>query len=87
MRSEPLYMCPVCGLVGSDEPPYDAYGCATFTICPCCGTEFGYDDSTVKHDELRRRWSAKGMLWWSTGLQPREGWNGYEQLRKANLIT
>jgi hypothetical protein len=36
------YSCPVCGLDGLQEPGDAEF--ASFEICPCCGTEFGYDD-------------------------------------------
>jgi len=78
-------MCPVCGFPRLDEPPYDEDGCATFGICPSCGTEFGYDDSNIKHEELRRRWIEKGMPWWSQRQGPPEGWDGHRQLREANM--
>ena len=48
--------CPVCGYQHLSQPPYDGHGCASFDICPCCGTEFGYDDSSATHEVLRRRW-------------------------------
>lgn len=86
MPSERSYTCPVCGFKSLDEPPYDAFGCATFNICPSCGTEFGYDDSTTKHEDLRRRWVAKGMPWWSKCQEPPEGWDGQRQLQDANMV-
>lgn len=46
--------CPVCGYGGLTEPPSD------FTICP---TEFGYDDATRSHEELREEWVRNGSRW------------------------
>ncbi len=74
-------MCPVCGYTKLDEPAYDEKGCASFMICPCCGTEFGYDDSTTRHGELRKRWVDAGMKWWSTSLHPPADWNPETQLK------
>jgi hypothetical protein len=53
------FKCPVCGYDKLNEPPYDE-ALATFAICPCCGTEFGYDDSTMKHSALRQQWIDNG---------------------------
>jgi hypothetical protein len=63
------YSCHVCGYSMLDEPPYDKYGCATYTICPCCGTEFGYDDSLTEHLTApamdRQRNALVGRLKWA----------------------
>jgi hypothetical protein len=66
-------MCPVCGF-GLDFPPED------FNICPCCGTEFGYDDASRSYSELRKRWLRDGALWWSQYLTPPLGWDPWEQI-------
>lgn len=79
-----IYKCPVCGFGGLDEPPYDEDGCASFNICPCCGTEFGNDDFRSSHEQLRADWFAKGMPWWSKGGPP-EGWDPRRQLSEAGL--
>lgn len=73
-------MCPVCGFGRLSEPPYDQYGCASFDICPCCGTEFGYDDSKVAHEKLRKSWLADGAPWKSRTTEPPVNWNAIEQL-------
>jgi len=54
------HTCPVCGFAELTQPPYDSTGCASFEICPSCGTEFGYHDANKSHEELRRRWLAAG---------------------------
>lgn len=83
MRNKLLstYICPVCKYDQLDEAPYDGYGCATYTICPCCGTEFGYDDSSKTHIELRDKWIKNGMKWWSLSVAPPSGWNPKKQLK------
>lgn len=81
MHSEDALGCPVCGFAGLDEPAYDAHGCASFGICPCCGTEFGYDDATRTHAELRAKWIANGMNWWSRTSRPTADWDPLRQLR------
>lgn len=58
-----MFACPVCGFDELTEPPYDVYGCASFDICPCCGTEFGNDDFGKSHEVLRENWINSGMKW------------------------
>ena len=48
--TRPLDTYPVCGY---SEAGWQAKFCA---ICPKCMTQFGYDDATTSHEELRRRW-------------------------------
>lgn len=85
MPNEQSIICPVCGFIGLDEPPYDETGCPSYVICPCCGTEFGYDDTTAAHRELRIRWISGGMLWWSKREPPPSGWNPKKQLDGAHM--
>ena len=75
-------VCPVCGLVGGEGTtwvPAEDGGDATPTldICPCCRTQYGYDDpiadfSPVGQQEknwhtlrlewlARERWSSKAL--------------------------
>jgi hypothetical protein len=77
--------CPVCGFPELSEPPYDAQGCASFEICPSCGTEFGYDDATRSHAELRAAWLAVGAPWRSQAIRPRPEWDAEAQLENAGL--
>jgi hypothetical protein len=78
------YRCPVCGYSDLDEPPYDKYGCASFDICPCCGTEFGYHDATRSHAQLRQDWVTRGAPWFST-MPPPPDWSALEQLTAAGF--
>jgi len=79
-------LCPVCGLT-LDKPAWGG-DLASFQICPCCGTQFGYEDSGPKSSrqerwrELRQRWIDGGMNWWSDN-QPPEGWDAKEQLARV----
>lgn len=77
--------CPVCGYTQLSEPAYDKSGLASFQVCPCCGTQFGYDDATTTHDALRERWMTGGKLWWSSATPPPRGWNPEEQLKTAQF--
>jgi hypothetical protein len=71
------YTCPVCGYGDLTDPPMD------YEICPCCGTEFGYDDVTVTHEELRQRWLIAGAPWFDHTAPPPPNWNPNVQLDKA----
>jgi len=84
MRNKNINICLVCGYDSLDEPPYDEFGCSSFEICPCCGTEFGYDDSSVKHAELRGKWINTGKKWWSNNVSKPEDWDAEKQLN--NLL-
>lgn len=71
------HTCLVCGYAGLSHPP------AQYMICPCCGTEFGYSDEEVTHEELRRRWVLSGTQWWSPNNPPPAGWSARRQLIDA----
>lgn len=58
------FTCPICGFDKLSNPHIDAYGCASFDVCPSCGNEFGYDDVTTPHALLRQRWIDNGKKWW-----------------------
>lgn len=72
--------CRVCGLV-QDEPPWGEDGTvASFNICECCGTEFGYDDATPHAVvQTRARWLAAGAKWFQPKLRP-ASWDIKRQL-------
>ncbi len=53
-RERRAWTCPVCGFAGLAEPPVDPTGSPTYSICPCCGTQFGADDLDKPHAELRK---------------------------------
>lgn len=77
-----LHRCRVCGLL-QDEAPWGEDGCsASFNICDCCGTEFGYEDATlIGILRKRERWLADGAQWFSPKATPSD-WNLQEQLQK-----
>lgn len=79
------FMCPVCGYPSLREPAYSQPDCPSFDICPCCGTQFGYDDAGTPHSVLRQRWVAAGTPWYSkhTSLPPE--WSGRRQLETAGF--
>ena len=48
-RETAVTQCPVCGQFEDD-------GFESFDICPCCKTEWGYDNATLTIGELRAKW-------------------------------
>ena len=76
-----MHTCPVCGYADLKYPPED------FTICPSCGTEFGYHDSNKTHGELRAEWVKRGSPWSSRAIERPAGWNGLSQLQPAGFVS
>lgn len=76
-----MYTCPVCGYEKLEHPPQD------FNICPCCYTEFGYEDHIVSPVELRKEWIRNGMRWEGANVMSVPlGWNPVEQLARAGYF-
>ena len=73
------YICPVCAYSDLPEPPQN------FSICPCCGTEFGYDDAKTPHAALRKRWIGEGAQWVSRARAHSPEWNPWLQLIEAGF--
>lgn len=71
--------CPVCGYDRLEFPP------ANFSICGCCGTEFGYDDRVLAHGQLTQKWVDAGCPWFDPDEPQPEGWNEWKQLIDAGL--
>jgi hypothetical protein len=71
------YTCPVCEWAHLSESPFEP----TYEICPQCGVEFGYDDFTLSHAELRERWVAAGRPWFSTVIRPPARQRALERFR------
>jgi hypothetical protein len=80
-----VHTCPVCGFTELAEAAYDNAGCASFEICPSCGTEFGYHDAKESHAELRKRWLAAGAPWSSRAIPSPPNWDPLQQLRIAGM--
>ena len=66
---QPMFACLICDYDALSHPP------ERYMICPCCGTEFENDDEEATHAELRARWIAGGMKWWSRNTLPPEDWD------------
>ena len=65
------------------SPPTIVSGYASFEICPCCGTQFGYQDARRSHEFLRAEWVAKGMPWHSRVFPQPSGGDPAHQLRSV----
>jgi hypothetical protein len=78
--------CRVCGL-RQLEPPWGEDGqTPNYDYCPCCGIEFGYQDtSAVGVARARRKWVESGYLWSDPTAKP-AGWGPQEQLRNASAV-
>jgi len=66
--------CRVCGKI-QPEPPWGEDGASpTYSICDCCGVEFGYEDANLESlRRYRNNWLATGMPW----FRPKEKPNGW----------
>ena len=71
------YRCPVCKFPELADVPADN------NICPCCGTEFGFDDQRKSHAQLRAEWLTRGGKWYDESTPPPRKWNPYVQLFHA----
>lgn len=82
-------ICPVCGY----PPPKPL---RDYDICPCCGTQFAYQDSVdtkivgtcfrdrakmIIHKRLRESWIANGCPWFSRYTNPPKDWDTEKQLK------
>lgn len=72
------YNCPVCNFNGLLEPAYTGTA-PSHEICSCCGTEFGYDDSSKTFKELRNIWIDSGKVFWKSNCTP-SNWDVEKQL-------
>jgi hypothetical protein len=84
-NSAGFYTCPICGFAALARPPYDSDGYPTFGICPCCATEYGYQDVNGDFDRLRAEWVERGMPWSSEVNPAPDNWDPREQLRSADF--
>lgn len=78
-RAMTRYTCPVCAY---SQMPYSA---DEGNICPCCGTEFGYDNTMgVTFRMIRDRWVVAHTPWFSPLDTPPTLWSGIAQLILAD---
>lgn len=77
--------CRVCGYL-SDLLPWGEDGrSASFEICPCCGVEWGYEDSLPQGVRAyRQEWLERGAPWF-TPEEPHDGLTTEERLARVPL--
>jgi len=75
-----LHLCPACGYNELEDAP------EVGTVCPCCGTKFGYDDEDTSTAELRGRWLRDGARWWSPDMPAPPGWAQARRLLAGHAL-
>lgn len=77
--------CGVCGL-DAGEPPWGADGrTPSFGYCPCCGVEWGYQDSSAAGIErFRSAWLSAGAPW-QDASEPHDLLSVVERLRRIGV--
>jgi hypothetical protein len=75
-------ICRVCGLYSDDFYPWGEDGnTASFEICFCCGTQFGYEDNNINATRANReKWIKNGAKWFNPKYKP-ENWSLEDQLK------
>ena len=72
--------CKVCAYKLSYQPWGQDGKSPTFNFCPCCGVEFGYQDSSPEGIiKYRAEWKEKGYPWFFDSAKP-DNWSLEEQL-------
>lgn len=81
INNKPSFFCRVCGLNQQEYTWGEDNNSPTFGICACCGTEFGYHDSSL--DALRaqrQRWLLNDGKWSDIKDMP-TNWSLSEQMK------
>ncbi|QBI05054.1 hypothetical protein EYF70_14960 [Pseudoduganella albidiflava] len=66
-----MYHCHVCGAPVEEAPWGEDGRTPLFDLCPCCGCEFGYEDSTQAGVErYRTAWLQGGGVWKNSKDKP-----------------
>lgn len=84
-----MFICPICGYDGLEEPPYihNDVSTGSFEICSCCGFQYGVDDLDrgITHEEHRNQWIKKGFPWYSSVTLKPTIWNLQKQLLRIGI--
>jgi len=80
--------CPICGF--EDIEVLDDFGCTTFEICECCGSESGLEYDQLSTQErlakIRRKWVRENNCeWWGRRSSIPQNWDPQEQLERAGI--
>jgi hypothetical protein len=77
-------LCRVCAWC-LDEPGWTMDG-PTHTICDCCGSESGIDDTTPERiAAYRRQWIRGGHVWFDPTRRP-AGWSYDDALHSSGAV-
>ena len=79
--SDRTYSCRICGYRQDERPWSGEHGdVPSYSICSCCGAEFGVDDNTLE-DVVRYRgeWLRQGLPWFEPTEEP-DAWDIDDQL-------
>jgi len=78
--------CRVCGFYNKTLPWGEDEKSPTYEICPCCGVEFGNEDSEIESTKkYRQKWLEEGAIWFDK-KERTEDWNLSLQLSKIPKI-
>jgi hypothetical protein len=78
---EEKYFCRVCGLKQTTPPWGENNKSPSFEFCVCCGTEFGYNDATLKAVLTQReKWIKSKFVWFKDSLKPKN-WDPITQMK------
>lgn len=84
MHSQEKYYCRVCGFKQETLPWGENQKTPSFTICDCCGVEFGYEDITTSSIKAyRKKWLDEGAKWFKSQKKPKD-WTLNEQLQQIS---
>lgn len=73
--------CRVCGLEQCEAPWGEDNKTPNYTICDCCGTEFGYHDFSQKAIFAQReKWIYSNYKWKYPEHKPKN-WSAEEQIK------
>jgi len=78
MSSKESHICRICGYNCGE--PFWVGNNPNWLICDCCGSESGYEDSTLESIVIaREKWISNGSQWFNSKHKPSK-WNSAEQL-------
>lgn len=81
------YTCYVCGYPELDELPRGENGkIPSFSICDCCGIQFGYEDTSEENiRKYREKWIETGGEWLIKDARPKN-WSMKDQLKNIGIF-
>jgi len=77
-------ICFVCGFDGLEEPAYNEIKEPSYEVCPCCGFEFGVDETgdPDRYGSFRSKWISAGAEWFLPDKKPKD-WSLEKQLENT----